>query len=1156
MNKGPLKKLTFLTTAAFFIAVGTLFTGISFYWFNFIEPSILSGEKTRAEMVLVQVTDKLEPILDKEDANLLEDMVVRLLLMKDPSTGQSLILGMHVETLAGSGITNYSDIPVEIAGPFAFTSPLYSPKTHEVLGEVSFQYNPYFYEQLVADARIKLFWLLGMAAGIIFLLQRVLLRLIRPLARLSDALAKIDFSQTPTLPECKGFVVSEIGEVVQSINGLFDRLEVSRKSERTAKDEMERAQAVSSTGSWVWDILTNALTWSEEIYRIVGMRPGEVEPDYQLFLDLIHPDDRSVVEKAVARAVAGEEEYDIVHRLIRQDGSLRFIREKSQVTFNENGEAIQMIGTAQDVTEQKLMEDLSLRFGRIMDEAFNEIYIIDESSLKFTQLNQSALQNIGYSMVEMSTMTPHDIAPDMTYEDMEALFQAMRDNPQSSPIIQSIHQRKDGTLYPVEVRLQLSRHDTPPQFIAIVQDITERQKAERAMQEAMRTLEARVQERTKDLVQAKEEAETYLDIAGSVIVSLNSRGEVDLINKQGCEVLGNTRNEIIGKNWFQNFIPERDREKVFQVFQQILQGEIEPVERYVNAIVNNSGEERLVEWHNSIIRNDRGEIEAVLSSGRDITEQEKAQEKLRQSEEKFRKYFELPLVGIAITSLEKGWLEVNDRLCEFFGYSREELTKMTWMELTYPEDLEADVVEFNKVLNGESEGYSLEKRFVNKSGEIVYAEISARCVRKSDGQVDYFVALVQDINDRKRAEQEMILAREEAERASNAKSEFLSQMSHELRTPLNAILGFGQVLESDPQEPLTTFQQQSVTEILKGGSHLLELINEILDLSRIETGHLTLSLESVNLGLLTEELITLCEPVAKKCHVELLNYVPLHDDLFVFADRIRLKQVLLNLVSNAIKYNRTGGTVKIDAGTNGMETISISITDTGVGIPEERMKDLFQPFNRLGSEKTEIEGTGVGLTITKQLVEKMNGRILVESQAGVGSTFTVIMPRGQPQPDPEALPAQHSSSNLDRRADGRNQWVILYVEDNPANLNLVRHIFRRRPEVFLLTAPDAKLGIELAEVHHPDLILMDINLPGIDGITAFKMLREMEETRNTPVIAISANAMPRDVKKALELGFGDYLTKPLDIFEFNRVVDETLQRIQELGSAGGQNRSS
>jgi PAS domain S-box-containing protein len=1148
MNKGIFNRLSFLVTGAFVAAIGVLCLAIGFYWFNFIVPSIRASEQTRAEMVLEEVIDEIDSVLEGGDQARLEDAIVKLLLMKDSSSKQNLILGIRVEQIDGTSLVKYSSDPVEITGPFAFSSPLYSSTTQEILGEVSLQYNPQFYEILVEDAQKKLLWLLGMVAGIIFILQRVLLRLLRPLSNLNRQLGEVDFNLPASSPAIRGWMVSEINEVVQSIGNLFTRLDIARKSEIRARQELVRAQSVSKTGNWVWDIVTNDLYWSDEIYRIFGLQPQEFEATYDAFLKVVHPDDRDSVDQAVRDAMAGEAEYDMVHRLVRPDGTVRFVSEKSDVTRDEQGNAIKMVGTVQDITDQKLAEDLSLRFGRVMDEAFNEIYIIDQETFKFVQINKSAVQNMQYTMEEMSAMTPADISPDFSNpEDLEPFFRPLLEGEKDRIIITSRHERKDGTSYPVEVLLQVSKHETPPKIIAIAQDITQRQKAEKAIQEAMKTLEARVRERTTDLERITREKDLILNTAGEGIYGLDGEGNTTFLNPAAEKILGYSSEELIGIPMHQMTHHSRvdgspyPREEC-HIYRTFRDGQAKQINNEV--FWRKDGTPVSVEYvSNPIYQN--GKMVGAVVTFKDITERKRAEEELQKSEEKFRKYFELPLVGIAITSLEKGWLEVNDRLCEFFGYPRDELTRMTWTELTYPDDLEADVAEFNKVLDGESDGYTMEKRFIHKSGEVIYAEISARCVRKPDGQVDYFVALVQDINARKKAEHELILAKEEAERASNAKSEFLSQMSHELRTPLNAVLGFGQVLQGDPDEPLTELQQQGVAEILKGGNHLLELINEILDLSRIESGQLSLSLENINLSILTEELVTLCDPMAKKSSLELLNYVPLHDDHYVFADRVRLKQILLNLVSNAIKYNKPGGTVKIDAGGDKNGGICISVDDTGIGLSEDQINNLFQPFNRLGSEKTEIEGTGVGLTITKRLVEHMNGTIKVESKPGAGSTFSVTFPIGNSEPDLEQGQDKKPFGALGEDSDpfpSQEKWVVLYVEDNPANLNLVRHLFRRRPDSRLLTAPDAKLGLELAQAHQPDLILMDINLPGMDGITALKRLREKEETRKIPVVAISANAMTRDIKHALASGFADYLTKPLDLAEFNRMLNELLNR--------------
>ena len=1146
MNKSLFNRLTFLATTAFLAAMVTVCLAIAFYWFNFIVPSIRASEQTRAEMVMVQVANVLEPELDKQNRTGLEDKLVRLLLMQDPTTGENLILGIRLETIDGTVLTHYADQPLAISGPFALSAPLYSAASQEVLGEVSFLYNPHFYEMLVDDARTKMFWLLGLMAGVIFLLQRVLLRLLKPLTWLNQSLKKIDTHASARLPEIKGRVVSEINEVIQSTKDLLARLDSARESERRVRAELVQAQSVSHTGSWVWGIEANEVYWSDEVFRIFGFQPQQFEVTYERFINNVHPDDVTMVEEALSKAVAGEEEYDIVHRVIRPDGTIRFVREKSEVTFNEKGKAIKMIGTVQDITEQKLAEGLSLRLGRIMDEAFNEIYIIDQETFKFIQVNQSARRNMQYTAEEMSAMTPADINPDYTLEQLKAMLQPLMDGTESLLVVQAAHQRKDETVYPVEVRIQLSKHETPPKIVAIVQDITERQKAEQAVQQAMQTLEKRVQERTADLERLTRENELILDAAGEGICGIDKDGLITFVNPAAQEILGYSQKELVGQLhhdiWhhkrFDGSIYPQHESPIFMTLQDGL------VRDVTNEIFwKKDGTAVPVEYVSTPIR-DEGEVVGAVVTFKDITERKKAEEELQVSEKRFRELFSTNPDAILIMEADtRKILEVNPAALELYGYTREEFLNLTGKDISAEPEKTASAMK--EVDEGKMNRISL-RYHKKRDGTRFPLEIAGGAFTLNDKKLVF--GIIRDISERKKTEQEMILAKEEAERASNAKSQFLSQMSHELRTPLNAILGFGQLMESDPEEPLTEYQQQSVSEILKAGKHLLELINEILDLSRIETGHLTLSVENVNLNYLTEELVTLCAPMAKKNNIELLNYVPLHDDLFVYADRVRLKQVLLNLVSNAIKYNKASGSVKIDATGNKETGIRITVSDTGIGIPEDRLGDLFQPFNRLGSEKTDIEGTGVGLTITKRLVELMNGSIEVDSRVGEGSTFSVTLPWGQPEEESKVLRPTEAAQNPSPLTP-RDRWVILYVEDNPASLNLVRQILRRRSDVLLLTAPEAKLGIELAQAHQPDLILLDINLPGMDGLTAFKRLRALKETKITPVVAISANALPRDIKIALDTGFSDYLTKPLDVVEFNRTVEEQLQiRLQRKPS--------
>ncbi len=385
-----------------------------------------------------------------------------------------------------------------------------------------------------------------------------------------------------------------------------------------------------------------------------------------------------------------------------------------------------------------------------------------------------------------------------------------------------------------------------------------------------------------------------------------------------------------------------------------------------------------------------------------------------------------------------------------------------------------------------------------------------------------------------------------AEKANLAKSEFLSSMSHELRSPLNAILGFAQLMETGSPLP-TPGQKASIDQILKAGWYLLELINEILDLALIESGKLSLSLEPMSLAEVMLECQAMIEPQAQKSGIR-MSFPQFDIPYFVTADRTRVKQVLINLLSNAIKYNRAQGTVEVTCSASAAERIRISVQDTGEGLSPEKLAQLFQPFNRLGQEAGAEEGTGIGLVVSKRLVELMGGEIGVESTVGVGSVFWIEL---NVAAEPQAVAgADESLAPIQARVQhGAALRTLLYVEDNRANMQLVEQLIARRPDMRLLSAGDGTHGIALARTHQPEVILMDINLPGISGIQALKILREDPVTAHIPVLAISANAMPHDIKKGLEAGFFRYLTKPIKVNEFMDALDMALE-LAEKGSDG------
>jgi signal transduction histidine kinase/CheY-like chemotaxis protein len=441
-----------------------------------------------------------------------------------------------------------------------------------------------------------------------------------------------------------------------------------------------------------------------------------------------------------------------------------------------------------------------------------------------------------------------------------------------------------------------------------------------------------------------------------------------------------------------------------------------------------------------------------------------------------------------------------------------------------------------------------ELTYVCKDGGRFPAIVSITALRDHYGDIIGYLLIGTDNSVRKRVELELNHAIALAEKANLAKSDFLSSMSHELRTPLSAILGFAQLLESGSPPP-TPAQKRSIDQILKGGWYLLDLINEILDLAIIESGKLSLSLESISLGEIMHECQAMVEPQARKRGIS-LSFPPFAVALFVMADRTRVKQVLINLLSNAIKYNRVHGMVAITCSTTPTGRIRVRVEDTGEGLSAENLGQLFQPFNRLGQGAKGEEGTGIGLVVSKRLVELMGGEIGVESTVGKGSVFWLelnLASERNPAPGRNAPAAVMAT----QAAAGPRQRKLLYVEDNPANLMLVEDLVARRPDLRLLSARDGVRGVEIARAELPDVILMDINLPGISGVRALRILREDPATAHIPVVALSANAIPRDIEKGLQAGFYRYLTKPIKVDEFMQTLDVALEFAKTAASADG-----
>ncbi|HEV3505620.1 MAG TPA: ATP-binding protein, partial [Actinomycetes bacterium] len=439
------------------------------------------------------------------------------------------------------------------------------------------------------------------------------------------------------------------------------------------------------------------------------------------------------------------------------------------------------------------------------------------------------------------------------------------------------------------------------------------------------------------------------------------------------------------------------------------------------------------------------------------------------------------------------------------------------------------------------ERVSMETRHLRGDGETFSVSLTAAPLRGPAGAVLGMSVVARDVTERKRAERALREAKEEADRANAAKSEYLSRMSHELRTPLNAILGFAQLLEL---EDLTDEQRENLHFILTAARHLLALINEVLDIAAIEAGRLPLSLEPVAVGDVVAEAVSLIRPLADQ-HQVLLISPPVSCQVHVLGDRQRLKQILLNLLSNAVKYNRQGGRVELECGPAGNDTMRIQVADSGPGIAQEDMDQLFVPFERLGNEGTGVEGAGLGLPLSRRLAEAMGGTLEVSSTLGQGSRFWVELPVTEGPVERAEREQQLDTPAPPPDPEPTSELTVLSIEDNLSNLQLVERVLSRRPGVRLISAMRPQLGLELAAEHDPDLILLDLHLPDMPGQEVFRRLRAEPRTAQVPVVVLSADARPTLIKELLGQGVRAFLTKPLDVKELLELLESvaTEQRV-------------
>jgi len=825
------------------------------------------------------------------------------------------------------------------------------------------------------------------------------------------------------------------------------------------------------------------------------------------------------------------------------------------------------------LTSEVRSEAILLKAGALQNAIFNSANfssIATDARGVIQIFNVGAERMLGYTAAEvMNRITPADISDPQEVIARAAALSIELDTPitpgfealvfKASRGIEDIYEltyiRKDGSRFPAVVSVTALRDEQESiiGYLLIGTDNTARKLAEEA------------------LLKAGALQSAIFNSANFSSIATDAKGVIQIFNVGAEHMLGYTAAEVMNK------ITPADISDPQEVIARAEELSLElgtPITPGFEALVFKAsrGIEDIYEL--TYIRKDGSRFPAVVSVtalrdeqaaiigylliGTDNTARKQIEEEQKQLSQRLRDHqfytrslFESNIDAIMTTDPSGIITDVNKQMEVLTGCTRDELIGAPFKN--YFTDTDLAEASIKKVLREKKvSNYELTARA--RDGAETVVSFNATTFYDRDRKLQGVFAAARDITERKRLDQvlqekneELESARSVAEKANRSKSEFLSSMSHELRSPLNAILGFAQLMESGLPLP-TSSQKGSIEQILKAGWYLLDLINEILDLALIESGRLSLSLEPMSLNDVMLECQEMIDPQAQKSGIQ-MSFPGFEAPCFVHADKTRVKQVLINLLSNAIKYNSSQGSVVVTCLNSSEKRIRISVKDTGEGLSPEKLTQLFQPFNRLGQEARAEEGTGIGLVMSKRLVELMGGEIGVESVVGAGSMFWFELdltdePLLTFVPD-EPLPVHHSHGT-----HGSEQRALLYVEDNQANMALVEQLIERRPDMRLLSAVNGPQGIEVARTRLPDVILMDINLPGMSGIEALKILRDDPVTAHIPVLAISANAMLHDIKKGLDAGFFCYLTKPIKVNEFMDALDLALEHAENEREKG------
>jgi PAS domain S-box-containing protein len=873
--------------------------------------------------------------------------------------------------------------------------------------------------------------------------------------------------------------------------------------------QLDEAEHLVDVGSFDWFPRTDELHWSEQHFRLWGYEPGMVQPSLALFQQHLHPDDAETVSQELQRALSGEQRYDCVHRVLRADGTVRTVHARGEVFFDAQGQANRMIGAVLDITERVAAADAQRVYAFVLDAITDPVSAID-SNETYRLANRAWLEMNRRTLDESLGRTVSDLFEvEVSPERRQAVTASLAGQHglsvrALSPSAGNQGRRIETRYFPFQDPAVSWRG-----AVMITRDVTE----DEAIREA--------------LTASVDNLRLTLNTVGDAIFATDAAGPDEPVLFANDQLLALWNIELAPGQ------PLTARVIVDHAVRLFLdpQGEAARVQAIIAANLDTDDRVELKDGR-VLMRRSRAAFTSArpvrVWSFRDITAEEVAVRSLADAEARQRTLLGAFPGFIWVIDDEERLVYLNPPAAAVY-HPRVPKPGVDIVQLFG--SLVADRVRplIRRALAGDVQ--SMEWHRKSSSGRSP-DDLLLKVVPGSspDGRRLCYAFGI-DISALKRTQSALEAARDEAERANQAKTQFLSSMSHELRTPLNAVIGFSQVLEQNNERNLTDRQVRQLGEIRRAGNHLLELINDLLDLARIEAGRTTLALEPLPLADLADESLRLVQPLA--VHHGRVLMPPAGGPVDVLADRMRLKQVLLNLLSNAIKYNRDGGRVHLTWRLDG-EQVLIEVRDEGEGLSPQAQARLFQPFERLDADSGNTVGTGIGLSLSRELVHLMQGEIGVRSVVGEGSCFWVRLPvAARP-----ALPEVFESARL------------LYVDDNPVNLALMEGLFEEHPALHLTTTADPTAVETLLQQQPVDLLLVDLQMPVMDGFQLMSHVSARAMAAPLPVIAVSADSTPQTRERCEAMGFFGHVSKPVDADELFATVGRALQQVRAAQAPG------